>query len=312
MIYGTVVTMMNGNGYWCHSKKSQVQGNIIIATTRFRAQAQIMVKFVDHSICLQGLDHKEFNELFLDFVFGYDQSRKDHMFLLETGHKIVARLKGSPLAAKTVGRLLKKKLDLEHWTGVLESKEWEQSEGDEDIMPALKLSYGYLPSHQHQQCFFYSALFPQDYKFQREELINFWIGLDVLHPSRGENKRVEDIGLSHLTQLVNHGFFEERKENGSTFYTLHDLLHELAWKVSSHECISIDCSKVRSIEIPSSIRHLSIYVNDTSVQDRLSIKNCLEDFNTLLDKRLKVDKLQSLMLFGEHHGCFVKAFGCFI
>lgn len=291
-------------------KKSQVQGNIIIVTTRFPAQAQIMVRKIDHSVYLQGLDYKEFKDLFLDFVFGDDQSRKDHTFLLATGDKIVRRLKGSPLAAKTVGRLLKNQLDLVHWTRVLESKEWEKSDGKNDIMPALKLSYDYLPS-QLQRCFSYCALFPQDYKFGREELINFWIGLDVLHSSCGENKRIEDIGLSHLKQLVNHGFFEKgAKKDGSTYYIIHDLLHELARNVSSHECLSIDGSQsqVCTLRIRPSIRHLSINIDGTRVEDRLILKNSVEDFNTL-DKRLKVEKLRSLMLFGEHHGCFVKAFG---
>ncbi|CAN6338956.1 unnamed protein product [Urochloa humidicola] len=290
-------------------KKSQVQGNIIIVTTRFPAQKEMMIQRIDHSICLQGLEHKEFKELFLDFVFANGQSRKNHMLLLEeTGDKIVDRLDGSPLAAKTVGRLLKKQLDLVHWTRVLESKEWEQKDGKDDIMPALKLSYDYLPS-QLQQCFYYCALFPQDYKFDREELINFWIGLDVLHSSHGENKRVEDIGLSHLTQLVNHGFFEnEEKKDGSTCYIIHDLLHELARRISSHECLSIESSRVRSVQFPPSIRHLSINIDDTSVEDRLTIKNCLDDLYAL-DKRLKVEKLRSLMLFGEHHGCFLKALG---
>ncbi|CAL4939060.1 unnamed protein product [Urochloa decumbens] len=291
-------------------RKSQVKANIIIATTRSPAQAQIMVRKTDHSVYLQGLDHKEFKDLFLDFVFGDDQSRKDHTFLLETGDKIIGRLKGSPLAAKTVGRLLRNQLDLVHWTRVLESKEWEHSDDRNDIMPALKLSYDYLPS-QLQLCFSYCALFPQDYKFEREELINFWIGLDVLHLSHGENKRVEDIGLSHLTQLINHGFLEKRaKQDGPACYIVHDLLHELARKVSSHECLIIDSSQsqVSSLQIRPSIRHLSINIDGTSVQDRLTLKNCVEDFNTL-DKRLKVEKLRSLMLFGEHHGCFVNAFG---
>ncbi|CAL4897799.1 unnamed protein product [Urochloa decumbens] len=290
-------------------RKSQVQGNVIIVTTRFPAQAQIMIQTIDHSISLQGLEHKEFKELFLAIVFGDDQSIiNDHKFLLETGNKIVGRLKGSPLAAKTVGRLLKTQLDLVHWTRVLESKEWEQKQGKDDIMPALKLSYDYLPS-QLQRCFSYCALFPQDYKFQQEELINFWIGLEILHSSRGENKRVEDIGLSHLIQLVNHGFFEkEREKDGSGRYIIHDLLHKLAQNVSSHECLSIESSQVRSLQIPPSIRHLSISIDDTSVMGRLALKNCLEDFNTL-DKRLKVEKLRSLMLFGKDHGFFVKVFG---
>jgi hypothetical protein len=68
---------------------------------------------------LLGLDHKDFSELFLQIVFGEDESIKDHIPLLETRDRIVARLKGSPLAAKTVGRLLKTQLDLVHWTRVL-------------------------------------------------------------------------------------------------------------------------------------------------------------------------------------------------
>ena len=172
-----------------------------------------MVRKNDHSIYLQGIENKEFEEFFLEIIFGDDdQSRKEHRFLLETGFKIAGRLKGSPLAAKTVGRLLKTHLDLVHWTRILESKEWEHSNGKNDIMPALKLSFDYLPSHQLKQCFSYCALFPQDYKFREEDLINFWIGQEVVHSSCGENKTVEDIGRSHLTELVDYGFLERKQE----------------------------------------------------------------------------------------------------
>ncbi|GJN29383.1 hypothetical protein PR202_gb17607 [Eleusine coracana subsp. coracana] len=160
-------------------KKSKVKGNVIIVTTRFPAIAN-MVKTINHSIELEGLDYEEFKKLFLAFVFGDGQSFKDHTELLEMGYKIMDKLKGSPLAAKTVGRLLRNNLDLDHWTRVLESKEWELQTGDHDIMPALKLSYDYLPFHL-QQCFYYCALFPQDYKFDSTELIHFWLGQDILH-----------------------------------------------------------------------------------------------------------------------------------
>ncbi|KAG0521706.1 hypothetical protein BDA96_08G184000 [Sorghum bicolor] len=292
-------------------QKSQVQGNIIIVTTRFPAQAQIVVRKNDQPIYLKGLENKEFEELFLEVIFGDDdQSRKDHTSLLETGFKIACRLKGSPLAAKTVGRLLKTELDLAHWTRILESKEWEHSSGKNDIMPALKLSFDHLPS-QLQQCFSFCALFPQDYIFKREELVNFWIGQEVLHSLHGQNKRVEDIGLSHLTELFNYGFLENKvNEDGQTFYIVHDLLHELARKVSSLECLNIESSQshVSTLEVLPSIRHLSINIDATSAKDRLTLKNSVEDFNTL-GRRLKVEKLRTLMIFGEHHGCFVKAFG---
>ncbi|OQU79592.1 hypothetical protein SORBI_3008G167300, partial [Sorghum bicolor] len=278
-------------------KMSQVLGNIIVVTTRFPAQAD-MVSTVGPPINLEALDHETLKDLFLDFVFGVDQSRENKTPFIETGDKIVSKLKGSPLAAKTVGRILRNQLDLAHWNKMAL------------IMPALKLSYDYLPS-QLQHCFSYCALFPQDYKFEEVELINFWIGLNVLHSSHGDSKRVEDIGESNLRELVNHGFLEkEGEKDGKSCYIIHDLLHDLARKVSSHECLNIysSQSQVRSLQVQPSIRHLSINIEDTSVKDRFILKSCVEDFNALFT-RLKVEKLRTLMLFGEHHGCFVKAFG---
>ncbi|KAL6639747.1 hypothetical protein ACP70R_022569 [Stipagrostis hirtigluma subsp. patula] len=257
-------------------KKSQVKGNIIMVTTRFPALA---------------LEHEEFKKFFLQLVFGDEQSG-NYDLLLETGYKIVEKMKSSPLAAKTVGRLLRNHLDLDHWTRVLESKEWELQEKEGDIMPALKLSYDYLPFHL-QQCFSYCALFPPDYKFKSKELINFWIGLDILQ-SGGQNKTVEDTGLDNLNDLVSYGFLKKDETEEHPYYIIHDLLHDLALKVASNECLSIDSFNVRDAQIPLSIRHLSIIFDN----DRMA----KEDFMSELIKlkaRLKVQNLQTLMIFGE-------------
>jgi hypothetical protein len=183
-------------------KKEQGNGGVIIVTTQFPEVAE-MVKQRDKPLQLQGLDPEEYWSFFLACVF--DDNNQQYNSLLEIGKKIVKKLKGSPLAAKTVGRLLRRDLTVDHWTRVLESKEWESQTGDHDIMPALKLSYDYLPFHL-QQCFFYCALFPEDYNFHHEELIHFWIGLDILRLGHG-TKRIEDIGRDNLNDLVNYGFF---------------------------------------------------------------------------------------------------------
>ena len=135
---------------------------------------------------MKCIDEEEFEKLFSTYVFGNKKPPEAHIELFGIGHEIIEKLKGSPLAAKTVGRLLRNHLDLVHWTRVLESREWESQSGDHDIMPALKLSFDYLPFHL-QQCFTYCSLFPEDYRFSEQEIIHFWIGLDVLH-SRGEKK----------------------------------------------------------------------------------------------------------------------------
>lgn len=191
-------------------KKVQGNGDTVLVTTRF-LEVAAMVKKGDKLLQLEGLEPKEYWDLFLACVFNETNQQCNDNNLLEIGKKIVDKLKGSPLAAKTVGSLLRKNLTVDLWMRVLESREWESQTGDRDIMPALKLSYDYLPFHL-QQCFSSCALFPEDYKFDCEELIHFWIGLDILCPGHGSRtKRIEDIGLHNLNELVNHGFFKKEQ-----------------------------------------------------------------------------------------------------
>uniref|UniRef100_A0ACD5W3D0 Uncharacterized protein n=1 Tax=Avena sativa TaxID=4498 RepID=A0ACD5W3D0_AVESA len=285
--------------------KSGEKGNVVIVTTRILEVAS-MVRTTNSSINDVGrLDHKDIMSLFEVCVFGYQQPWEDHPEFRDVGSKVVKKLKGFPLAAKTVGRLLRNKLTLDHWSRVLESREWELQTGPNDIMPALKLSYDYLPFHL-QQCFSCCGLFPEDYEFSRKELVHLWIGLNILHSS-SQHKRIEDVGLGYLDDLVSHGFCKENEKEDGHYYVIHDLLHELAVKVSSHECLRIDSSNVRSIPIPPSVRHLSIIVDDSDVKDILTFENYKSDLSAL-GKRLAVLNIRTLMLFGEFHGCFAKTF----
>ncbi|EEC78057.1 hypothetical protein OsI_17515 [Oryza sativa Indica Group] len=284
--------------------KGQTKGNIILVTTRFPVVAE-MVKTMDNSVDLKGLDSGAFRDLFLAYVFGDKLPRDVHKDLLVIGDKIAGKLKGSPLAAKTVGRLLRNHFDQYHWNRVLESREWEMETSKHDIMPALQLSYDYLPFHL-QQCFFYCALFPEDYKFDTKELTCFWIGLDILH-SEYQNKTNDDIALNNLNDLVSHGFFKKDETDGHPCYIIHDLLHNLAVKVASRECVSLHYSNVRSVEIWPSIRHLSI--NTDGVDDSDGMNN--ESFRNILQKlktRVKVENLQTVMIFGELDESFAESF----
>uniref|UniRef100_A0A8I6Z247 AAA+ ATPase domain-containing protein n=2 Tax=Hordeum vulgare subsp. vulgare TaxID=112509 RepID=A0A8I6Z247_HORVV len=271
-------------------KTPEGKGSVILLTTRFPAIAK-KVK-VTNPIELNGLESEEFRKLFLAFVFDNEPFTSDQNCLLEIGYKIMEKLKGSPLAAKTVGTLLGKDLSLRHWRRVLESKEWETQNDPNDIIPALKLSYDHLPFHQ-QQCFSYSALFPEDYKYSAKELINFWIGMDILQPS-SQNQTLEDLGLSNLHDLVAYGFFGEEKTNGCSSYVIHDLLHDLALQVASHDCIAIHHSNVGLVEIQPSIHHMSIIIDCDDALSREKLKCQLGKMKT----RLNVKQLHTLMLFG--------------
>nr|XP_051218747.1 putative disease resistance protein RGA3 [Lolium perenne] len=288
-------------------KKEGAKGNMVIVTTRIPKVAN-KVKTTKCSLELERLSPKDIMAFFEECVFGDQKPWVDHPGLDEVGSKIVEKLKGSPLAAKTVGRLLRKKLTVDYWVSILESKEWESQTNDNDIMPALKLSYDYLPFHL-QKCFSYCALFPEDYEFGREELVHLWIGLDILHLCDMNKKRIEDVGLFFLNELVNHGFFKiTNNQDGRPFYVIHDLLHELAVHVSSSECLSIYSSNVKDIQTLPTVRHLSIIVDSTDVKNRMSFKDYNDNLSAL-GKRLKVQNLHTLMLFGDYHGNFAKTFG---
>ena len=92
---------------------------------------------------------------------------------------IANKLKGSPLATKTVGRLLRKKVSQEHWKRVLENNEWQKQKNNDDIMPSLRISYDYLPFHL-KKCFSYFALFPEDFKFKNLDITFFWMALGII------------------------------------------------------------------------------------------------------------------------------------
>jgi len=276
-------------------KNLQKTGNVIMVTTRLPKLAH-MVKTTDQSIELTGLESGEFRNLFLEFVFGDEHYRMDQIMLLEIGDKIIEKLKGSPLAAKTVGRLLGEDLDSRHWTNVLESKEWEKETADDDIMPALKLSYDYLP-FRLQQCFLYCALYPEDYMFTSKELIHFWIGLEILKSS-DRNETDEDIGQRNLNDLVTHGFFRKDQINGHPRYIIHDLLHDLALKVASRDCLSLHRSIPKSAQILPSTRHLSIIIDHERGSDEVTRENFKSEL-IKLNTSLNVENLHTLLIFGE-------------
>uniref|UniRef100_A0A0E0JAD3 Uncharacterized protein n=1 Tax=Oryza nivara TaxID=4536 RepID=A0A0E0JAD3_ORYNI len=288
-------------------RKSGTKGNMVIVTTRKQKIAK-MVESTDCSIKLDRLDHEDSMRLFQACVFDNKKTWEDYPSgLQKVGVDIVNRLKGFPLAIKTVGRLLRNKLTLDRWTRVYESKEWELQSNDDDIMPVLKLSYNYLPFHL-QQCFSYCALFPEDYRFCGQELINLWIGLGLLGTD-DQNKTMEYLGLEYLDQLVDNGFFEQVGKEHDSPYVMHDLLHELATNISSHEIRCLNSSTLSSInEIPKSIRHMSIIVDNRHVENRIAFENHKKDLSTLGNK-LKAGNLRTIMLFGEYHGCFYKIFG---
>jgi hypothetical protein len=143
---------------------------MILVTTRSPNVADLVATNNCKPIQLEGLDRDIFWEFFSKCSFG-EERPESYPQLQDIGHNIASRLCGSPLAAKTIGRLLNMELTVQHWETVRNSELWELPHRENEILPALQLSYLYLPQ-ELKRCFAFCCMFPKDYSFERDEIVD--------------------------------------------------------------------------------------------------------------------------------------------
>ncbi|XP_047063667.1 disease resistance protein RGA2-like [Lolium rigidum] len=274
-------------------RRSQVSGCMILATTRRKSVAKLLGTVIE--VELNGLDEKEFWILFKAFAFG-NENYEDHPSLQSIGKQIAKALKGCPLAAQSVGALLKTSISYKHWRRVQDKWKSLQEDAD-DILPILKISYDYLPVHL-QRCFSFCSLFPEDYLFSGERLVRAWISQNFVQ-CEDPTMRLEETGQQYLDRLVDLGFFQKV----GSHYVMHDLMHELAGKVSLNECATIH--GFQSEEIRPTVRHLSI-ITTAFIKDK-DVHGPNEKFDKVIQKVRSWHKLRTLMLFGQSTENFLES-----
>ncbi|KAL4342119.1 hypothetical protein GQ457_08G023670 [Hibiscus cannabinus] len=206
----------------------------IIVTTRSLRVASMMGTVPAYNLKEMSFDHCL--SLFTQHALG--STNFDHHSTLKViGEAIVKRCKGLPLVVKTLAALLRGKMDYHEWEDILNNKIWDLPEGNSDILPALRLSYYYLPSHL-KKCFAYCSIFPKDYEFQKDEVVHLWIAEGFIHQPKGM-KQVEDLGSEYFHDLVSRSFFQQSSVSKSC-YMMHDLINDLAQYVAGEVCFRLE------------------------------------------------------------------------
>ncbi|KAB5513654.1 hypothetical protein DKX38_027560 [Salix brachista] len=154
-------------------KRGCLPGSRFLVTTRKREVATSMGSSSTDILELGLLSRDECWSLFSQFAF-FDKNSRERENLEETGRKIAERCKGLPLAAKTLGSLLRFKRSRADWERVLNNHVWEIKEAESKFSAPLWLSYHDLPTEM-RPCFLYCAVFPKDYTFERYTLIKLWM-----------------------------------------------------------------------------------------------------------------------------------------
>jgi hypothetical protein len=229
-----------------------------------------------------------------------------HPNLKDIGEKIVEKCKGLPLAAKTLGGLLRTTLDHDEWAYILKSKIWDIPEERSGIVPALMLSYHHLPSHL-KRCFMYCSILPKDYEFEEQQLVMLWMAEGFIQP-REVNKHIEDLGSKYFRDLLSRSFFQQLNMNESYSvilwwspfqqpsserprFVMHDLINDLAQKVAGDICFKMEDGIGGSNErrLPKKARHSSYFGGKYDVNKKFeafleasSEHTCLRTFLPLM------------------------------
>jgi len=231
------------------------KGASVLVTTRLPKVAAIMGTTPSHDLSM--LPDMDCWELFKQRAFGPTEAERSDLAVI--GKEIVKKCRGVPLAAKTLGSLLRFKREEKEWRYVKESKLW-NLQGENSVMPALRLSYLNLPL-KLRQCFAFYALFPKDEIISKQFVIELWMA-NGFTPSNGMLE-AEDIGNEAWNELYCRSFFQDTQtdEFGQiAYFKMHDLVHDLSQSITEEVCHITNDSGVPSMS--ERIRHLSICRRD--------------------------------------------------
>ncbi|KAK8299367.1 hypothetical protein V6Z11_D05G318300 [Gossypium hirsutum] len=250
---------------------SGAKNSKIIVTTHDENVAAIMSNILTYR--LNVLSDDDCWKLFAKHAFDGSSPTK-HPDLMAIGEAIVKRCGGLPLAAKALGGLLRCKPDADEWNKILHRNFWDIPNDVINILPALTLSYHYLPFHL-KRCFAYCSIFPKDYEFKKEKLIQLWMAEGLLELPK-DNGDLEELGTEYFKDLRLRSFFQQSKGMKSCF-VMHDLISDLAKSVTGEFICILEGSGGGSCVITEKTRHMS------NMQERYD--NLPEDIGNLKHQR---------------------------
>ncbi|XP_060669586.1 putative disease resistance protein At3g14460 isoform X3 [Ziziphus jujuba] len=181
---------------------------------------------------------------------------------------IVEKCRGSPLAAETLGGVLRYK-ENEKWKTILDGEIPDFSYEDSKIRSVLLLSYSYLPLHL-KRCFVFCSVFPKGYEFQKHQLVLLWMAANLLQKPKKNMITMEEVGYKYFDELCLRSLFQKSSGREESCFVMHDLIHDLAQYVSRGHYFTLEDGNSEEVTMKK-VRHLVVasHVSDKTLDSIL-------------------------------------------
>ncbi|KAG7658203.1 FAD/NAD(P)-binding domain superfamily [Arabidopsis suecica] len=224
---------------------------------------------------------------------------------------------GLPLALNVIGETMSCKRTIQEWRNaihVLNSYAAEFIGMKDKILPLLKYSYDNLKGEHVKSSLLYCALYPEDAKILKEDLIEHWICEEIIDGSEGIEK-AEDKGYDIIGSLVRASLLMECVDlKGKSSVIMHDVVREMALWIASELGIQKEAFIVRAgvglREIPkvknwNVVKRMSLMEN--KIHHLVGSYECME-LTTLLLGHGKYGEYGSVMetISSEFFNCMPK------
>ncbi|KAL5204758.1 hypothetical protein ABZP36_009629 [Zizania latifolia] len=224
----------------------------IVVTTRNEVVARLVQTMPFYNP--QCLNAEESWSLFKQAAFVEQENVSPATNLVEIGKRVAEKCKGLPLALKTVGSILRFENNEKKWREVLESELWDLQQSQQEVLPALELSYRYMPIYL-KRCFVALSLYPKALYLDEEMVVWLWKLLGLLHSDGIYN--MDEIGNLYFNELVERSLLQSGIHEESV---MHDLVHDLACFLAGEEFFRLDSEKYT--EVPQGARYVSIVAKE--------------------------------------------------
>ncbi|CAN6820031.1 unnamed protein product [Brassica oleracea] len=200
----------------------------------------------------------------------------------ELASLVAKKCQGLPLALSVIGETMACKRTIQEWEhaiDVLSTYAAEFSGMEDEILTILKFSYENLKGEHVKLCFLYCALFPENHRIFKLDLIEYWICEGFIDESIGVERAVKK-GYEIIGSLIGSSLL---MEYGSYHVYMHDVVREMAlWIASDFRKqkdnfivqAGIGLNKIPKVQNWNIVRRMSLMSNKF---DRISSSlDCLE------------------------------------